>query len=327
MPMPDAARYAALPLAAILLAVAAAPAPAWADQAAVPVSAPASVTAPTEPVDRDEQLLAKTKAGTLVLDEVIEIEDRLGSDQWRAAKLANSTRLRRDVTITRAGKTLGGLVVFPDKRGPAPVILMVPEDQGLNRWGRLMADELAALGYIVVAPDFHYGLAPNGGGASDYPDYKTVFYTHRATKRDNVEMTADMNAWADYAKTLPGFNGKMAGVGFAWGAGRVFNFAVQRKDLTAAFIFYDAAPPPEKLAGLTAPVYGFYAEYDPRVTRSLEATRSAMKRLGKKYEEVVYPGSEHMFVRLGEEPRNRNPANTLARNKALARLQELLAAM
>jgi carboxymethylenebutenolidase len=52
-----------------------------------------------------------------------------------------------------------------------------------------------------------------------------------------------------------------------------------------------------------------------------------MASLAKKYEPVVYPGAEHMFVRLGEMPGNRNPANLEARNLSMARLQQLLKTM
>jgi carboxymethylenebutenolidase len=51
---------------------------------------------------------------------------------------------------------------------------------------------------------------------------------------------------------------------------------------------------------------------------------AAMLAAGKQYEPVIYPGSEHMFVRLGEEPGNKNAANIEARARSLARLQEIL---
>jgi carboxymethylenebutenolidase len=201
---------------------------------------------------------------------------------------------------------------------------MIPEDQGLGNWARDMADEIAAMGYVVVVPDMFSGMGPNGGDRDSFPTLRSAFEAHRDHPVPEPEMTADLDAWADYAKAMPRSDGKLAVLGYAWGGGRAFWFATQRKDLSAAFIFYDAAPPAAALAGLNTPVYAFYAEHDARVTRSLEATKAAMASLGKVYEPVTYPGSDHMFVRLGEEPRDKNPANTLARHAALARLQDLL---
>jgi carboxymethylenebutenolidase len=168
------------------------------------------------------------------------------------------------------------------------------------------------------------GLGPNGGGRSSFTDLKSVFAAFSTLPAKEPMLTAELNAWADYGRMRTQSNGKLAVAGFAWGGGRAWWFATQRKDLSAAFVFYDAAPAPEALAGVTAPVYGFYAMIDPRVTKSLSATMAAMAAASKRYEPVIYPGSEHMFVRLGEEPGNTNPANIEARTRALSRLQEIL---
>ena len=37
-----------------------------------------------------------------------------------------------------------------------------------------MADDLAAMGYIVIAPDLLSGDGPNGGGTSAFPDQQSV---------------------------------------------------------------------------------------------------------------------------------------------------------
>jgi carboxymethylenebutenolidase len=229
--------------------------------------------------------------------------------------------------IPGGGRTLQAFVVYPNTKEKVPVVLLAPEDQGLGNWARDMADQIAAMGYIVIVPDFLSGYGPAGGGRGSFPDLKSIMTAHSMLPKYEYSMTGDLNAWADYGKKLPQSNGKLAVAGFAWGAGRAFWFATQRKDLSAAFIFYDWSPPATALAGLTAPVYGFYAEIDPRVTKSLDATKAAMTAAGKKYEPVMYPGSEHMYMRLGEEPGNKNPANIEARSLSLARLQKLLRSM
>ncbi len=259
------------------------------------------------------------------LDGILGAEVPLGSDAWHALKLAQSHRRNEMARISSGNRTLQAFVVHPDTQDKVPVVLMVPEDQGLNAWARDMADQIAAMGYIVIVPDVLSGYGPNGGGRDSFADTRSAMMVLGTLTKNEKGLTANMNAWADYGKDLAQSNGKLAAAGFAWGAGRTFWFATQRKDLTAAFIFYDWAPPAEALAGITAPVYGFYAEDDPQLTKTPAATKTAMASLGKKYEPVIYPGSLHMFVRRGDEPGNKNLDNIEA--LALARLQQLLRSM
>src|SRR6202044_3225948 len=179
-----------------------------------------------------------------------------------------------------------------------------------------------AQGYIVIAPDLLSGFGPNGGGTSEFPGQDAVTKAVSGLNPDGV--TADLDAAADYGKHLPSANGKLASVGFCWGGGKSFAFATQRKDLSAAFVFY--GPGPADVTTITAPVYGFYAGNDARIGAPLPATTEAMKAAGKKYEPVTYEGAGHGFMRAGEAP-DASPANQKAREEGLNRLTTLLKSM
>jgi carboxymethylenebutenolidase len=274
------------------------------------------------PASSQQWTSAKQKEHSELVDKILATDAELGSVAWRILKLTQSPRKHELVKLPGGSRTLQAFVVYPETKENVPVIVMLPEDQGLTDWARMMADELSAMGNIVIVPDLLAGFGPNGGGHDSFPDKKSVLMAVDDLTTDGI--MADMNAWADYGKKLPQSNGKLAAIGFGWGAGKTFWFATQRKDLSATFIFYDWAPPGTPLAGITAPVYGFYAENDPRVIKSLDATKATMASLGKKFEPVMYPGSDHMFVRVGEMPADKNPANFHARCLSLARLQDLL---
>jgi carboxymethylenebutenolidase len=77
------------------------------------------------------------------------------------------------------------------------------------------------------------------------------------------------------------------------------------------------------MKNITAPVYGFYAGNDARITATVPKTQDAMKGLGKTYEPVVYDGAGHGFMRAGEAP-DANAANAAARQAGFKRLVELL---
>jgi carboxymethylenebutenolidase len=78
------------------------------------------------------------------------------------------------------------------------------------------------------------------------------------------------------------------------------------------------------MKNIAAPVYGFYAGSDARISSTVPDAKTAMAAAGKKYDPVIYDGAGHGFMRAGEDPTNTNPANTTARTEALARLQTLL---
>jgi carboxymethylenebutenolidase len=245
------------------------------------------------------------------------------SQDWAKAILNKSPRHQEWVKLTHGDRTLQAFVVYPEVSQKAPVIVLIHEIFGLSDWARSMADDLAAAGYIVIAPDLLSGFGPNGGGTSEFPDMQST--TKAVSGLDAATVTADLNAAADYGKKLPAANGKLAVVGFCWGGGKSFQFATERKDLSAAFVFYGT--PPSDLSAITAPVYGFYAGNDARITATVPATKDAMAAAGKKYDAVVYDGAGHGFMRAGEDPANTNPANTTARTEGLKRLLTLLKGM
>jgi carboxymethylenebutenolidase len=193
----------------------------------------------------------------------------------------------------------------------------------LSDWAKEMADELAAQGFIVIAPDLLSGFGPNGGGSSEFASQDVT--VKAVSGLDPEGVMADLDAAADYGKKLPAANGKIAVVGFCWGGAKSFAFAAHRKDLSAAFVFYGTGP--ADVSGITAPVYGFYAGNDARVGATVPGTTEAMKGAGKTYEPVTYDGAGHGFMRAGEDPGNTVPGNKTARDQGFERLVKLLKAM
>ena len=247
------------------------------------------------------------------------------AQDWAKTILNKSPRHQEWVKVTHGNRTVDAFIVYPEVSHKAPVVVLIHEIFGLSDWARSMADDIAAMGYIVIAPDLLSGFGPNGGNTSAFPDQQAVIKAVSGLDPDTV--TADLNAAADYAKKLPAANGKLAVVGFCWGGGKSFLYATQRRDLSAAFVFYGPPPPTASLASITAPVYGFYAGNDARITATVPDTKTAMAAASKKYDPVIYDGAGHGFMRAGEDPANTNPANTTARTEGLKRLETLLKGM
>lgn len=243
------------------------------------------------------------------------------AQDWAKQKLDASPRHREWVTITHDGRKIQAFVVYPEVSHKAPVVIVIHEIFGLSDWARSMADDIAAAGYIAIAPDLLSGMGPGGAGSSAFPDQDAT--VKAVSGLDPNQVLSDLDATADYAKKLPAANGKLAVTGFCWGGGKSFAFATHRHDLSAAFVFYGPPPPDDAMNAITAPVYGFYAGSDMRISAAIPATTAAMKAAGKTYDPVTYEGAGHGFMRAGEAP-DANPANKKAREEGYARLKKLL---
>jgi carboxymethylenebutenolidase len=221
------------------------------------------------------------------------------AQDWAKQKLDKSPRHGEWVQIKHDNRTVQAFVVYPETKAKAPVVIVIHEIFGLTDWARSVADQLAANGYIAITPDLLSGMGPKGGGSSEFSSQEVG---KAISSLNPDQITADLNAVADYAKKIPAANGKIAVSGFCWGGGQSFRFATNRKDLSATFVFY--GPGPDNVSAITAPVYGFYAGEDARIGATIPATTEAMKKAGKKYEPVTYEGAGHGFMRAGEDPAN-----------------------
>ena len=254
---------------------------------------------------------------------VVALTAVLNAQDWARTRLEASPRHREYVALKHGSRTVQALVVYPEVKGKASVVILIHEIFGLSDWAKEMADELAGQGSIVIAPDLLSGFGPNDGGSSEFASQDAT--VKAVSGLDPEGVMADLDAAADYGKKLPAANGKIAVAGFCWGGSKSFAFATHRKDLSATFVFYGTGP--ADVSGINAPVYGFYAANDARVGATIPETTAAMKAAGKTYEPVTYDGAGHGFMRAGEDPGNTVPGNKTAREEGLARLVKLLKEM
>jgi carboxymethylenebutenolidase len=255
---------------------------------------------------------------------------------WAKARLAKSPRHQEWVKVKNGNREVNSFVVYPEVKNKATAVVVIHEIFGMSDWVQALTDEVAEAGYVAIAPDLLSGMGPNGGGSSSFD---AIGVRQAIGKLPTDQITADLNAVADYVAKLPAANGKVAVGGFCWGGSQTFRFATNRPSLKAAFAFYGSAPTTGEAPGqpidkdalkrIGAPVYGFYAENDARIDATIPATTDAMKELGKKYDPVIYAGAGHGFMRAGEAPEPVAPAakgDKDADDKAAADYQKALTA-
>ena len=240
------------------------------------------------------------------------------AQDWAKNQLAKSPRHREWVTIKHNGRSVDTLIAYPETKDKRPVVLVIHEIFGLSDWAQELADEVAAAGYIAVAPDLLTGMAANGGRTKDFNVDSAI---EAVSKLNPDQVTADLNAAADYGLKLPASNGKLFVAGFCWGGTQAFRFATNRPTLAAAFVFYGSGP--DSVESIKAPVYGFYAGNDARIGATVPQTQELMKAAKKTYEVVTYEGAGHGFMRAGEAP-DASEANKKARDEAWTRWKKLL---
>jgi len=245
------------------------------------------------------------------------------AQDWAKARLEKSGRHQEWVKVKNGNRTVNSFIVYPEVKGKATAVVVIHEINGLTDWVRSVADQLSEAGYIAIAPDMLSGKGPAGGGTSEFTDRSAVGQAIRDLPPDQI--TADLNAVADYVSKLPAANGKVAVGGFCWGGSQTFRFATNRPSLKAAFVFYGTGPDSkEAIEKIKAPVYGFYGGNDARVTSTVPKSAELMKEAGKKYDPVTYEGAGHGFMRAGEDPANTVEANKKARDEAWTRWKSLL---
>ncbi|MBM3817631.1 MAG: dienelactone hydrolase family protein [Acidimicrobiia bacterium] len=242
---------------------------------------------------------------------------------WNAPSTVARTTLRHEwVDIPVGSSTVHTWIEYPNGDAPAGVVVVMSYEAGLDDWIRSVADELAASGFIALAPDVLTGLGPNGG---NYDALRSPDEVIRAIRTRVVPEQAMRQylAAATYGATLPRANGRIGSVGFGPGGTFSFRFAAEAPVVHAAVVFYGVAPDDATLRKITVPVLGFYGEDDPAVTGTVAATAATLQRAGKSFEHRTYPGATHHFGLIQVEGRN-GPATQDAWTRTLAFFKEHL---
>lgn len=227
------------------------------------------------------------------------------------ARLAASPRHGEWVMVrTENGDSVRAWVVYPERRDRAPVVVVVHEIFGLTSWIRGVADQLAADGFVAIAPDLLSGKGvPVGTDGDPVRDSATA----AIRTLDPAAVQTRLDATARYAMALPAALPRYGIVGFCWGGSASFAHAVHAPGLGASVVYYGSSPPVASLGSVRAPVLGLYGENDARVNATIAPADSAMRALGRTFQHQIFPGAGHGFLRQQD---GQNGANLQAAQAA-----------
>jgi carboxymethylenebutenolidase len=210
------------------------------------------------------------------------------------ARLAASPRHGEWVTIQVGADSVRAWVVYPERSDPAPVVVVVHEIFGLSHWVRAVADQLAADGFIGIAPDL-LTMRDIPAGTDGAPDADIA--RQQIQSLDRAALHRQILAVAEYGMGLPAAQPRYGIVGFCWGGTVSFEHAIESPGLGASVVFYGSSPDTARYGAIEAPVLGLYGEDDARVNTTVPDAEMTLGRLGKTFEQETYAGAGHGFLR------------------------------
>jgi len=232
------------------------------------------------------------------------------SNSQAAARLAASPRHAEWVKLAwepGSPDSLMAWVVYPvTSSAKTPVVVVVHEIFGLSTWVRGVADQVAADGFIAIAPDL---VSRARGGPS------TVELNGDSARKliagvGIPERNKGITAAANYAMSQPSAAPRYAVIGYCWGgsttwAATIYNGAGFSGGVAfyGAFPYMNGAVPiADSMAKIRKPMMLLNGSKDPRISASMPAIDSVMRTLGKDYLGINYEGAIHGFLRAQDDP-------------------------
>jgi carboxymethylenebutenolidase len=228
-----------------------------------------------------------------------------------AARLAASPRHGEWVKIAWAPASSDSLmawIVYPStSNAKTPVVVVVHEIFGLATWVRGVADQVAADGFIAIAPD----LVSRARGGPSTQELSGDSARKLIASVNTTDRNMGITAAARYAMSQPSAAPRYAVIGYCWGGSTVWAHAVNggTTGYVGGVAFYGtpymsgAAPNGDSLARINKPVMLLSGSKDARIGAAMPAIDSAMKALGKSYVGINYPGAIHGFLRAQDDPK------------------------
>jgi carboxymethylenebutenolidase len=227
-----------------------------------------------------------------------------------AARLAASPRHGEWITVPYEPGSKDSLiawVVYPKtSNAKTPVVVVVHEIFGLSTWVRGVADQVAADGFIAIAPDLLSKL--RGKPSAD------SLTTDSAGKLARIATIADRNqgiaAVAKWAMSQPSAAPRYAVIGYCWGGTTTWMQTINggTNGYSGGVAFYgtpQAAPGALKdsLEKIRTPIMLLSGSKDARIGAAMPGIDSTMNALKKWYYGKNYEGAIHGFLRAQDDPR------------------------
>jgi carboxymethylenebutenolidase len=195
------------------------------------------------------------------------------------------TTTRTETITAPDGGTFAGHLAVPD-RGSGPGILLLQEIFGVNDFLKAKADDLAALGYVVLCPDVFWRVEPGVSLPHDEAALGQAFgYMERFMANGMAEAPGDLAAALAHLRALPEVGGregagqKVGVMGYCLGGRLAYEVGVGG-DPDAVVSYYGSgiATRLDDAGNITCPAIFHFGGSDPFIpNEEVDAIRAAFE--------------------------------------------------
>jgi carboxymethylenebutenolidase len=190
------------------------------------------------------------------------------------------------------GKFGAYLAIPHTQKGPG--IVLIQEIFGVNEHIRSVAEQYAADGYLVIAPDLFWRSGPRIELGYDEAGWKRAVELMNATDVNAAQ--ADVKLAIDALQAQPGLDGGIASIGYCFG-GLLSYLTAANGFVDVAIAYYGGGIQNQldRADEIQVPLLMHFGEADSHI--SLEAVEKIAERFdtNDNVEIVVYPEAEHGF--------------------------------
>jgi carboxymethylenebutenolidase len=187
----------------------------------------------------------------------------------------------------------GFLTLPPAGRGPGLVLFQ--EIFGVNAHIRALAEQYALDGFVVLAPDVFWRVAPRV--ELGYDDAQRDRGRALMAALQPADVLADIRSSVAALRALPECSAKAGAIGYCLG-GRLAYLAAATTDVDAAVAYYGGGihGQLDRAAQVRCPIQFHYAEHDEHIPpAATKASRTCCTAAGDQARVFVYAGAHHGF--------------------------------
>ena len=197
------------------------------------------------------------------------------------------------IEIDSADGKFGAYLAIPHTR-KGPGIVLIQEIFGVNEHIRSVAEQYAADGYLVIAPDLFWRNGQRIELDYDEAGWKRAVELMNAT--DVGQAQKDIELAIDALKAQPGLEGGIASIGYCFGGLLSYHTAANGLvDVAVAYYGGGIQNQLERADEIDVPLLMHFGEEDSHIP--LDAVEKIAERFenNDNVEIVVYPEAEHGF--------------------------------
>lgn len=205
----------------------------------------------------------------------------------------------RDVEYSVEGTTMVGRLALPNGSATRPAVLIAHEGPGLDDYQRGRAEQLAEVGYVAFALDYH-------GGGRWLEDRDEMMARLGVLGADPERTRALARAGLEVLLAEPRADrSNVAAIGYCFGGSVVLELARGGAQLKAVVGFHPGLTTvrPEDAENIGGKVLVFVGSEDPFIpVEQRLAFEAEMRAGGVDWEMILYGGVEHSFTHPRADP-------------------------